>query len=133
MSANARKAIAGGFNGSGGDGPKSELDRLIDRMAEIGKRERCHPIHALHVYESPFYGFPSIDLRVEACKRYISQITSGSLSRQSAAKFEIIINDYPEGYLAKALDDLQVDDFDEWLKSRTMSHDVVYVEFGAPR
>lgn len=131
----ARLALAGGFNGNGGDdgGPKSPLEQLTERMIARGRTGNVHPIFALHYHEDYFTGFLSIDLRVEACKKIILETRPESLQNKRVAGLMMVMEDHPEGYLAKALYDLGINDFREWLKPRTMNHDVVRPEFGTPR
>lgn len=125
-----RLALAGGFNGSGGEPPKTALDRLIDEMNRVGKRKGLHPIFVLHYHENLFSGFPSIDLRVEACKKILQETQPESISNSHAGGVVMILEDFPKGYLVKAFEDLGVTDFSEWLKPRKMGHDVVRPQFG---
>jgi hypothetical protein len=116
-----RLALAGGFNGNGGGGDKpSRLDRLMERMEARGRAGGFHPIFALHYHEDYFHDYPYIDLKVEACKAFLTSMPLNGLASPRAAGLLMVMDDYPDGYLAKALEDLEIEDFNFWLDDRTI-------------
>ena len=116
-----RLALAGGFNGNGGGGDKpSQLDLLIQKMEARGKAGGFHPIFVLHYHEDYFHDFPYIDLKVEACKVFLTSMPLNGLAPPRAAGLLMVMEDYPDGYLAKALEDLEIEDFNFWLDDRTI-------------
>ncbi len=122
-----RLALAGGFGGDGGS--QSLRERLIEKMYVRGNIDKVHPITALHYSEDHFPVCFSIDLKVEACKKILIDTQPESLLNSRVAGLLMVMQDHPQGYLAQALDDLQINDFGAWLMPRTVSGNVIRPQF----
>lgn len=127
-----KKALLGGFNGSGGGGSDDPLDLLLEQMRMRAMFMEVHPIFALH-YNDYLKGLANPDLKRDACVRLLEEMSSHSIRPRQAASLEIVMDDFPDGPLAQAVKSMEISDLGVWLEQKVIKPQIIRGAFGKPK
>lgn len=102
-------------------GPVDPLDDLLRAMNEAERHYGIHPLYALHA--TKLCRQPD-ELKQRACRHYLNHIPEKSLERYEVSELRIVMGEFPQGPLAKTLQEDGVN-FEEWLLVHRQTSDII--------